>query len=212
MRFMTVAVAAVLGMSTVVEAATMLTSFENSFNGTRQSYTSYSSTGVSDGSYSLQIAVPAPALDVASGNYTIYAQAFKFGADYRNVLMTAPVKKLAIDVTMPVAPSQSWWWQFQLVLNAQTFGYKGSPTLNANANAIATPTTLVWDYSAMDFSTLPANPTYQEVVFVINAGGGASFVQAPNVYVDNLRLIPEPSVIVGLGLASMGLMLRKRSK
>ena len=212
MRVLMAAAAAVLGLATMAPAATLLTSFENSMAGTRQPYTSFSTTtGVSEGSYSLAIALPAPTFNATDNNYGLYAQAFKFSTNYQT-LINAPVKQLAIDVTMPVAPSNQWWWQLQLVLNAQTFGYKASPTLNANANAIPSPTTLTWDYSALDFSTLPATPTYQEIVFVVNAGGDATFVPAPNIYVDNLRIVPEPTALAGLMLASLALVRRRRSR
>ena len=64
--------------------------------------------------------------------------------------------------------------------------------------------TVSWDYSEA-FATITDPPSYVEFIFAFNSGGGAT-----QMYVDNMRLVPEPATIALLGLG--GVLLRRRKR
>jgi hypothetical protein len=84
-------------------------------------------------------------------------------------------------------------------------------------NLLAGPHTVVYDYSQHQ-AALPTGPsgalTYFQMFLVANSGGSLDPATGIELYIDNIRVIPEPISLALIGLAApalwLGLCRRKR--
>lgn len=118
---------------------------------------------------------------------------------------------LAIDFSVPAGTGGGWVEIYTVSLNADD-GAGGNIWVDLDANKPAAQlgvwdgspvqtVTVMWDYSE-HFASMAANPSFVELIFAFNSGDTDQF------YVDNARLMPEPTTIALLGLG--GLLLRRR--
>lgn len=180
-------------------------------------------TGDSDGSAvnGLANAIPGvgtPGALFLQQNTNGYQQA-NLGNQNGNAALIAAVKannKLVLDYTLPNDVGPLGYFEIQAVWNSQGGGYLGfnnNPHFTA-ANLTAGTHTVTLDYSAQQ-AGLPADPVsagnWYELFIVLNSGG----VNVPQaVYVDNIRVVPEPASLglAGLAIPALGVLVRKRKK
>lgn len=121
--------------------------------------------------------------------------------------------KLLIDFSVPAGTGGGWVEIYTVSLNADDGGDGIWVDLDVNKPAAQLGTydgspeqtvTVVWDYSQY-LDDIVANPSYIKLIFALNSGGGQD-----TMYVDYLRLIPEPTTIALLSLG--GLFLRRRRR
>jgi hypothetical protein len=185
------AAVASLALAASAQAAVAVTSFETGlFDGVGSGVTqAASTTGVTDGGQSVALTLPATYwLDGAQ----MYGQ--------RANLLTAGIGKLELDVTGGAASGELW-----PILNCDPNWDQVFPAIQWQPGVT---THMVFDISA---SIAKINPTGwgANLEFGVN-----SYNTAQTIYIDNVVLtaVPEPTVLVGMGVVSLGLMLRKRSR
>jgi hypothetical protein len=126
--------------------------------------------------------------------------------------------KLALDYTLAqdLATAPNGYFQLLGVFNF-TGNYLG---FNNNAyfggtNLLAGTHTVVYDYSAHQ-AALPAGPsgalTYFQLFLVLNSGGSLNPATNIQLYVDNIRLVPEPGSLMLTGLTAPALLLGLRRR
>jgi len=121
---------------------------------------------------------------------------------------------LLMDLSVPAGTTGGWVEVYTVSLNADD-GAGSNIWVDLDVNKPPTgghfdmwdgspvrTNTIVWDYSQY-FDDMAANPGFVELIFAFNGGGGAD-----QMYVDNIRLVPEPMTVALLGLG--GLLLRRR--
>jgi len=160
-------------------------------------YQAQQSVGVTNGSYSLGI--------TQSGwgqSLSVKLQDIGAITDFMNNNI------LAIDFSVPAGTTGGWVEIYTCSVNVEGFSWadmdanKPAPGSHFDmwAGSPERTVTVTWDYSDWKPATAPS---YAEFIFAFNSGDGAD-----QMYVDNARLIPEPTMIALLGLG--GLLLRRR--
>ena len=120
---------------------------------------------------------------------------------------------LLMDLTLPATTASGWSQFYQVIVNAQGWGFKpitASPAANAQWGWGSTgggqqTYTLAFDYTAA-LAAIPANPSYVEII--INTNNDGTHTQY---YFDNVRLAttPEPASLSVLAIASSAWLLRR---
>jgi hypothetical protein len=128
--------------------------------------------------------------------------------------------KLALDYTLAqdLTTGANGYFQIQGVFNftGNYLGFNNNGFFNG-ANLLAGTHTVVYDYSAHQ-AALPAAPsgalTYFELFLVLNSGGSLTPGSNIQVYIDNIRLVPEPASLglTAIGLSGLLVGLRRRGK
>jgi hypothetical protein len=166
----------------------------------KAAYTFLSTVGVTHGDYSLGV--------TQSGwgqSLSIKLQDNGFVNDFMNNTT------LAIDFSVAAATTGGWVEIYTVSLNADDGSTGLWVDLDANkpaahfdcwAGSPERTITVLWDYSQY-LDDIDASPDFVEFIFAFNSGNGQD-----TMYVDNARLIPEPTTIALLGLG--GLLLRRR--
>jgi hypothetical protein len=165
---------------------------------------SYSTTGATHGSSSLQ-------LTQAGWNQNLAIKLQEQG----HIPAFMANTRFEIDVTVPPI-SDGWMEIFEVVLNSPA-GYQPQPinpgAANPNVFGFAhspnpQTVTLGFDYGHLIASgAIPPNPGWVEIIFATNNGGGAP----TTFYFDNARLVPEPGALALLAIAATGFLRRRRA-
>jgi hypothetical protein len=145
------------------------------------------------------------------------------GGENGNAPFLAALKansKMALDYTLAqdLATGANGYFQISGVFNftGNYLGFNNNAFFNG-ANLLAGKHTVVYDYSQHK-AALPAAPsgalTYFELFLVLNSGGSLSPGSNVQVYIDNIRLVPEPGSLTLTGLIAPALLLglRRRNK
>jgi hypothetical protein len=164
--------------------------------------TSFSTTtGVTDGNYSLAIT----ATSTAGPNY---GQLLAGPSSQGLTTLLGQSTELYLDVYTPPG-SFGYYLQFDFDINNADTGYQSLDGYDYLSTTIGSETTLSVPIPASIESTLAssANPT----ALFIQVGGGNSGV-GDTMYLDNLRVIPEPSTmaLLGFGLLALVRLLPRR--
>jgi hypothetical protein len=128
--------------------------------------------------------------------------------------------KLALDYTLAqdLVTGANGYFQLLGVFNftGNYLGFNNNAYFNG-ANLLAGKHTVVYDYSAHQ-AALPTAPsgalTYFQLFLVANSGGSLNPATNIVLYVDNIRLVPEPGSLMLAGLSAPVLLLglRRRNK
>lgn len=192
-----------------------------------------STTGVTDGSYSVALDLVAPGTQTGNNYWYIPTWNYKFiGDDARNAYFGNDT--FSIDVATLMAewlPNSNAGWVYGtdvgLIMNAgDNYGHSMWTVLTQylwNPAAADYSTTLSWNYQAqkdeiVNWNSLVYDNTQGWVEFILLMRI-PTFEEAPagtglngNYYLDNARIsgVPEPTTIALLGLGSLALLRRKR--
>jgi hypothetical protein len=79
------------------------------------------------------------------------------------------------------------WTEFPITADSANPGSMGWTVLYGQPSDIY-QTTITWDLSARDWTTLPASPSWAQIIFTTNFGTSTSFSSIGNVYFDNIRI------------------------
>lgn len=191
----TLVLLAVLALMATSAGATVIESFEDGNPSPWTGFAGVSTTvGVTDGTYS------AYGDPLSWWNPT-------FMTNYSNEW--APLldagDTLTVDVTLVDAIPEGKWFQVWFQFLTDTGGSSGDVGYTAVAGGGAT-TTVSFNYGALpvDF----ANPgNWTQLRIGTNPGGG---FDATAVYIDNIRVTPEPATLALLGMGGLALIRRRR--
>jgi hypothetical protein len=192
------------------QADILLEGFEGSIHGSVLNGTlSYeTSVGVTEGNSSAAITMPNSWYELSF----VLDQSELPSLGY--TIKMSDSKTLLLDVTGP-APSFEGGWGGNVWLNIQGDGLAWTDLAALDARG-TDQTTFSFDYSGVDLSAVPENPSWFQVHFLTAFGGPDGWVQPGPVYIDNLRLegglIPEPSSIGLFGLGALLLAGRVRAR
>jgi hypothetical protein len=199
--FLSVGIAAFLVQNV---SAQLIESFENTLDGwsvLQGAYTAgfSTTTGVTDGSYSLSLtgtAGPSYGQMLGSPSTTLLTSEL------------AGASALSFDVYAP-GGSFGYYLQFDVVNNSDT-GYMSLDGYSYSGVSIGGESTVTVPVSASLQSALAASPNGTSIY--IQVGGGYSDGNE-TFYLDNVRLTPAPEpatlALMGLGMASL-IMIRRR--
>jgi PEP-CTERM motif len=187
--------------------------------------------GDSDGSTTNGLGSTAPGVPGAAGtagaltlvqNVTGFNQA-NLGDEATNAGFLAALKannKLTFDYTLPSAitfgATDGNYFQIIPVFN-WTGGYQQlhNDPFFSTANMTAGKHTVTYDYSAFQGGLPTSPPSYFQLFLVLNSGGVMADLTTPEVgtvYIDNIRLVPEPASLLLMGLAVPALVFVVRSR
>lgn len=210
-----------LGVCSAAHAATFM-SFENSSYGTAGSdeplFTAAGHTlsvetsgvGATDGTNSLKVGIPATAITGSNAVFNGTTIAARMNAA---ALVLTPGLSFEMDVTRPVATGK-----FTQLYVAFNYNRNSAPTNQSlNISPFASP--LVASFGDTETGTKTIHWTvpftdprmdagyWLQIYFKSNTGG-----LADTVYVDNLRMVPEPATFAAIGLASLGMISRRKAR
>jgi hypothetical protein len=186
-----------LALASAAQAAVLVTSFEQTpFDGTVAGITySYSTTtGVTNGSYSLAATIP-PGWGASMG--TLYVT----GSD----LIANPIIKA--DFTDTPTNSGNWtdFLDVHAAIQGDGRGWANLPDITLPKDSATH--TLSWDATSL-LTAVPANPGWFQVIFQY------STQETRTIYVDNVQFtaVPEPTSIGLLAVVFGGLVRRNRAR
>lgn len=184
-------------------SAALLESWENSLDNwapdSPYTYAFSTTTGVTDGSYSLALTA-ASAPNYGSGLYSDYRMS------YTTALASAST--LSLDVYAP-AGSFGGYLQIQLWENNADTGYNQIPDGSTYlSTTIGSETTLTWTIPTSISSVLATSSSTTQIGFQLGGGAGGTM------YLDNVRTtaVPEPATLALAGLGMLGLLVFRRRK
>jgi hypothetical protein len=124
--------------------------------------------------------------------------------------------QLSLDYTLPtdIVRGSGGYFEIWGVFN-WSGGYQqfnNVPFFSTSANLLAGSHTVTLDYSALQAGLPTSQPGYFQMFLVINSGGTLTPPSNIQVYVDNIRAVPEPSsaMLAGLGISAVCVAARRR--
>lgn len=203
-----VVAAAALGLAACAQAAPLF-SFEGSLDGfvvdgTSTATLANSTIGATDGSQSLALTDGAWGQIKTEVSLAVWTE-----------IKANP--KISFDYTIVYADGaahpgwdQSWggWWGDTTVcINSEAGGWSQPASLNIDRTQGTH--TATFDFSGF---TIPAAPGGWSQVFIQHNWGATTPLST--LYIDNVRTspVPEPTIMAGVAISSLGLMIRKRQK
>ena len=212
MRTHLLAVAAVAALGPICHADVLLGSFENSMAGSLEGTWSvssasqaYSPTGATDGASTVALTPGAPGF--------AWTLALNGNAVLRDAILANDA--IAFDVTVPSGPQTPGVWEYMVFGAAfnSAGGWQQTPTnvtrSGGGDNAWNTDkVTFVWDYPA---NVVSAASSWSQFNIALNSGnlGGNP---PPTVYIDNVRLVPEPAALGLVAVAGGAMALGRRRR
>lgn len=159
----------------------------------------FTTTGASHGTYAIQ---------VVNDQLVGWRNMMKIYTGGINTELSNGPKKISIDATfVQTNPGDIWWNQLVVCANGQTTPWTQLAAVSFARDGL--PHTVSWE--------LPDQPDGQGWLglhFIWNSGGPGGTTARGNVYLDNLRIeaVPEPTILAGVAISSLGLMIRRRQK
>ena len=146
-----------------------------------------------------------------------YKQA-NLGNQAANAAFLAALKgnnQLSLDYTLPqdIIRGSGGYFEIWGVFN-WSGGYQNfnnNAFFGDGANLLAGTHTVTFDYSALQAGLPTSPPGYFELFIVLNSGGTLTPPSNIQVYVDNIRAVPEPSsvMLACLGVSALWLAARR---
>lgn len=162
-----------------------------------------SGTGVTDGSYALKISGISP-------GWTVVATSKWNDLTLANAMADGNV--LQFDITPGSAiPPETFFQVFIQVIGISDTWQTGAEGYTNIAPATSGPTVFSYDYSTVLPNLLADLSNFQGVYFRIGMNASAAGGYAGDVFIDNLRIVPEPGSLFVLGLVGGTLLQRRRT-
>ena len=147
-----------------------------------------------------------------------YKQA-NLGDEAANAAFLAALKghtQLSFDYTLPqdIVRGNGGYFEIWGVFNwsggYQTFN--NNAFFGSSANLLTGTHSVTLDYSALQGGLPTTQPGYFQLFLVLNSGGTLTPPANIQVYVDNIRAVPEPSsaMLAGLGISALCVAARRR--